>query len=134
MSLFFLNSFADAWNTIEEFKNAPQYSTNVRTYLHNQLSKSGSGKLSMCRGYNELKQIDATAKLIANNAKMRCTNCINCLIPKTLRDFCYTDGICKVTITVEYRKISRGISSNTAVSYLCDLQDSIFFQEDSEAY
>jgi hypothetical protein len=135
MSLFFLNSFADAWNTIEEFKNTPQYSTNVRTYLHNQLSKSGSGKLSMCRGYNELKQIDADSQTYREQRKNEMHKLYKLLNSENIKGLLlyrwYLQSDPLLLNTAKYRE---AFPHNTAVSYLCDLQDSIFFQEASEAY
>ena len=135
MSLFFLNSFADNWNTIKRFKNAPQYSADVRTYLCNALSKNGSGKLSMCRGYNELKQIDADSQTYREQRKNEMHKLYKLLNSENIKGLLlyrwYLQSDPLLLNTAKYRE---AFPHNTAVSYLCDLQDSIFFQEDSEAY
>lgn len=134
MSLFFLNSFADNWNTIKRFKNAPQYSADVRTYLCNALSKNGSGKLSMCRGYNELKQIDADSQTYREQRENEMHELYKLLNADNVRGLLlyrwYLQSDPLLLNTAKYRK---AFPYNAAVSYLCDLQDSIFSKETSEA-
>lgn len=134
MSLFFLNSFADNWNTIKRFKNAPQYSADVRTYLCNALSKNGSGKLSMCRGYNELKQMDADSQTYREQRENEMHELYKLLNADNVKGLLlyrwYLQSDPLLLDTAKYRK---AFPHNAAVSYLCDLQDSIFSKETSEA-
>ena len=135
MSLFFLNSFADNWNTIKRFKNAPQYSADVRTYLCDALSKNGSGKLSMCRGYNELKQIDIDSQTYREQRENEMHELYKLLNADNIRGLLlYRWYLQSDPLLLDTTKYREAFPHNTAVSYLCDLQDSIFFQEASEAY
>ena len=135
IALFFLNVFSINWDKIELSKINPKYAPHIKSYLEDELSKVGSWKLSLCRNYDELKQIDADSQTYREQRKNEMHKLYKLLNSENIKGLLLYRGYLQsdplLLNTAKYRE---AFPHNTAVSYLCDLQDSIFFQEASEAY
>lgn len=134
MALFFLNAFSINWDKIELSKINPKYASHIKSYLEDELSKVGSGKLSLCRNYDELKQIDADSQTYREQRENEMHELYKLLNADNVRGLLlyrwYLQSDPLLLNTAKYRK---AFPHNAAVSYLCDLQDSIFSKETSEA-
>lgn len=134
MALFFLNVFFINWDKIELSKINPKYALHIKSYLEDELSKVGSEKLSLCRNYDELKQIDADSQTYREQRENEMHELYKLLNADNVRGLLlyrwYLQSDPLLLNTAKYRK---AFPHNAAVSYLCDLQDSIFSKETSEA-
>ena len=126
MSLYFLAHFRDNWADTPFYPYDPNYSNCFAKYLNDIEVKEGNSRLSNCRDYKELMDIDRTSQAQREDRKNEMLGLYRLISERNIkgliyyRDYIVSDR--KILNCAEYRA---AYPYNFAVKYLCDLQDKI---------
>lgn len=125
-SLYCLKWFSEHWLSIPSSNQFPSYSSSIKTYLNDFLAKGGTGKLSNCRSYFELEEINHTSEDRREDRRQEM-----CLLYSLIQGddllslFSYRSYLVDGTILLDTDTYSNAFPSIDAVQYLCSLQNSI---------
>lgn len=132
ISLFFLTYFRDHWNNSELYKYNEKYSTSILNYLNEIISSRGNNRLSACRGYDELMEIDRTSQDQREDRKNEMLGLYQILVSGDIKGLiCYRDYIIQSEKILDTKLYRSACPNNAAVKYICDLQDNILSIEKS---
>lgn len=126
ISLYFLAYFRDNWADTPFYPCDPNYSNCFANYLNKIEVKEGNNRLSNCRAYQELMDIDRTSQDQREDRKNEMLGLYRVIFERDMkgliyyRDFIVPDR--KILKCAEYRT---AYPYNVSVKYLCDLQDKI---------
>lgn len=132
MALYFLNYFVDNWDKVSFSKMLPNYVEYISSYLANELSKKGNGRLNKCKDIKELMYIDSVSQSERECRKDEMIDLYKLIKPMDIKGlFCYRDYIIKTTCLLDTKKYRMEFPENVLVKYICDLQDKVLVGESS---
>lgn len=128
MSYYFLCLFSEEWSKCELARERQDYSTSIAEYLCNCLKENVNHRLGMARDVSELIEINNTAQdcRIDRKAEAReLFNIIKANPDNILGLMKYRDFIIDNTVLLNTESYRSSYPVNSAVAYICDIQDRI---------
>lgn len=126
MSLFFLKQTIINWNSIKPQDFGQSYKESISKYLADLLSEEGTNELANIKSIEELKQINETSQSNRSTRKNEMHKLFLCLDNNNIHGLInYRKYILHGTILLDTKKYKTAFHNNSAVAYLCDLQDNV---------
>ena len=126
MAYYFLKYFADNWKNCELGKINPNYIIHIKEYLENVLKCKANRRLTRCKNYEELMEINSSAQEYREDRRYE----VICIFEKmTDKDILallkYKDYVLSGEKILNIPKYCAEYKNNLAVQYLCGLQKQI---------
>ena len=126
MSLYFLAHFRDNWADTPFYPYNPNYSNCFAEYLNDIEVKDGNNRLSNCRDYKELMDIDRTSQDQREDRKNEMLGLYHLISERNIMGLIYyRDYIVPDRKILNCKDYLAAYPYNFAVKYLCDLQGKI---------
>lgn len=126
MAYYFLKYFADNWEKCPLGKINPHYKKSVREYLANALNSEANRRLTKCRGYDALMEIDESSQTYRVDRRYEVIHIYENLKDKDILALIkYKEYILSNKRVLDTSKYCEEYKNNLAVQYLCELQKQI---------
>ena len=125
VSLYFLKYFFEKWPLLPLYELDPNYAIKYDKYLNNELSKEGNKQLTLCSSIEDLKQLNAISQIDRESRQYERNKLYSLLNKDSIPALIYYRNFAIDVLLMDSYGYRRAYSNNSAVSYLCDLQDKI---------
>lgn len=127
ISLYFLKYFADEWVLLPLYELNHDFAESFRDYLKNELNNLYSKKLTLCQSIQELKQLNATSQEERENRRYERNQLFKLLTKENIPTLIEYRNFAVDNLLLDTVKYRQAYADNSAVSYLCYLQDKIVY-------
>lgn len=126
VSLYFLAYFRDNWANTQLYPYNPKYSESFAQYHKGVELKDGNNRLSNCRGYDNLMDIERTSQDKREDRKNEMLDLYPLISERNIKGLIYyRDFVIKDSKILDTENYITAYPDNMAVNYLCELQDKI---------
>lgn len=126
MAYYFLKYFAEHWEQCGLGIIDSDYRKRILEYLTKELSSDKTGRLSNCKNYKELLEIDETSQRSREDRRAEVIYVFENITAKDVLGLIkYKDYIIDDRKILDSEKYAAEYPQNMAVRYLCDLQNRI---------
>ena len=124
VSLFFLSYFQQHWRDSQLYAVNPEYDKSVLEYLSDIEDHPGTGRLSSCRSYEELLEINASSAAQRDDRKDEMLSLYRLMGESDIKGLVYyKDYMVPGKKVLNTRKYLAAFPDNAAVGYFCGLQN-----------
>ena len=125
ISLYFLNYFYNNWSMLPLYSKNTGYAPSIYDYLNNLLFNQGNNKLSLCTSMNELEELDKTSQDLREDRLTERIKLYNNITADNIAALINYRSFAIDNLHVDTVNYRQTYMDNSAVQYICDLQDSI---------
>ena len=125
VSLYFLKYFADKWALMPLYELNCNYAKCFEDYLNNELNNTYSKRITLCTSIEELKQLNVTSQEKRENRRYERNELFKLLNIESIPALISYRNFAVDNLLLDTVKYSQAYAINSAVSYLCNLQDKI---------